>query len=176
MSEHIVLIANADRRWAIGKENRLLYKVPEDMRHFREITTGNTVIYGRKTLDSFPGGNPLRDRLNIVISRSLPQEGTEGLLVARSPKEALLLAEESEKSERKDRTIYICGGESIYRQMLPFCDTAVITRVDAETPDADAFFPDLDRTDGWKISARTDLRTSVTGWKYRYVTYRRTGQ
>ena len=162
------MIAAADRRWAIGKNNGLLYRVPEDMRHFRELTTGNTVIYGRKTLESFPGGKPLRDRLNIVISRSYEPD-SDGLLAARNPEEALRIAEEADPYHH--RTIFVCGGESIYRQLLPYCDKAVITRIEAETADADAFLPDLDRETGWSRVSWTEQKSSVSGLSYRFVTY-----
>ncbi|MBO4366552.1 MAG: dihydrofolate reductase [Clostridia bacterium] len=169
MEQRIVLIAAADRRWAIGKDNHLLYKVSEDMRHFRELTTGNIVIYGRKTLESFPNAKPLRDRLNIVVSGSLTS-GDPSLLVAGSPVEALRIAREADPNGEK--TVFVCGGASVYRQLLPFCGEAVITRIDAETEDADVFLPDLDALRGWKKISRTGWKESVTGPNYSFVTYR----
>ncbi|MBP5230201.1 MAG: dihydrofolate reductase [Clostridia bacterium] len=157
----IVLIAAADRNWCIGKDNRLLYRIPEDMRHFRALTTGKTVIYGRKTLDSFPNGRPLPNRRNIVISSSLSSE-TPDLLVARSPEEALRAALETEE------TVFVCGGASVYSQLLPFCTAASITRIDAETADADARIPDLDRAEGWVLGMWSDWMQSETGIRYRY--------
>ena len=169
MEQRIVLIAAADRRWAIGKDNRLLYKVSEDMRHFRELTTGNIVVYGRKTLESFPNGKPLRDRLNIVVSASLASDDPD-LLVAGSPMEALRIAHEQDPKGLK--TVYICGGASVYRQLLPFCGEAIITKIDAETEDADVFLPDLDALKGWKQISRTGWKESVTGPDYSFVTYK----
>ena len=168
MEQRIVLIAAADRRWAIGKDNRLLYKVSEDMRHFRELTTGNIVIYGRKTLESFPNGKPLRDRLNIVVSGSYVSDDPS-LLVADSPIEALRIAREQDPNGEK--IVFVCGGASIYLQLLPFCGEAVITRIDAETEDADVFLPDLDSLKGWKKISRTGWKESVTGPDYAFVTY-----
>lgn len=168
MSRKVILIASADNFWGIGKGNQLLHTVPEDMRRFRELTTGNIVVYGRKTLESFPGGRPLRDRLNIVISSGY-QSSMEGLLAARSPEEAMRLAEESDPQEKKD--IYICGGASIYRQMLPFCTDAYITRFDTSTEGVEAFLPNLDEDGSWKKASWTDWKESIAGIRYAFVNY-----
>ena len=82
------LIASADKNWAIGKDNKLLVRVPEDMKFFRRMTTGKVVVMGRKTLDSFPGGKPLKNRVNLVLTKN-PDFHREGVLTAGSVKEAL---------------------------------------------------------------------------------------
>lgn len=162
----ITLIAAVDRNWAIGKNNGLLYHLPEDMKHFRETTTGCCVIYGRKTLESFPGGRPLKNRLNIVLSRSYTSI-YDNLLVASSPEEAIRLA------EQQDQPIYICGGSSVYAAFLPYCDCAILTKIDASCPDADAFFPNLDADEKWNITATSDKFRSESGLTYQFFTYNR---
>ena len=169
MKQEVVLISSADNAWGIGKDNRLLYSVPEDLRRFRELTTGNTIIYGRKTLESFPKGAPLRDRRNIVVSSGYVSDRPD-LLVARTPEDALRLALENDPY--KTRTVFVCGGASIYRQLLPYCHAAYITRFDAETEGADARLPNLDLEDGWSKTSWTGWKESVTGIRYSYVIYR----
>lgn len=156
-------IAAVDRNWAIGKDNSLLISIPDDMKFFRETTKGGVVIMGRKTLESFPGGRPLKNRINIVITRD-PFYEKEGAIVVHGTDEALKKA-----AEYPDREAFVIGGESIYRQMAPLCDTIYITKVDSEY-DADAYFPDLDSDPAWEIS-QTSEEKDCEGLKYRFVTY-----
>ena len=109
------LIVNADKNWAIGKDNRLLVSIPQDMKFFRETTTGKVVVMGRKTLESFPGGQPLKKRTNIVLTSDRSYQAGEAVIV-HSMEE---LMEELEKYPRED--IFVIGGESIYRSLLPWC-------------------------------------------------------
>lgn len=167
----MILLAAVDRKWAIGKNGSLLYRVPEDLRRFRQLTVGNIVICGRKTLESFPGGKPLPDRETIVLSHQYENTaGYPGLTVARTPEEAL----EHAASLRKDgQSIYVIGGESVYQLFLDRCDTALLTEIDAETPDADAFFPALRVQDGWNAAERSPEQISSSGLSFRYVTYKK---
>lgn len=167
----MILLAAIDRKWAIGKDGSLLYRVPEDLRRFKQLTVGNIVICGRKTLESFPGGKPLPDRETVVLSHQYEnREGYEHLTVARTPKEALVCA----SSLRKDgQSVYVIGGESVYRLFLEQCDTALLTEIDAETPDADAFFPELRVQDGWKAAESSPEQISSSGLSFRYVTYKK---
>ena len=167
----MILLAAVDRKLAIGKDGSLLYRVPEDLRHFKQLTVGNIVICGRKTLESFPGGKPLPDRQTVVLSHGY--ENTEGypdLTVARTPEEALECAASLQKDGQR---VYVIGGESVYRLFLEQCDTAILTEIDAETPDADAFFPELREQDGWKIAERSPVQVSSSGLSFRYVTYKK---
>ena len=116
------LIVNADKNWAIGKDNRLLVSIPQDMKFFRETTTGKVVVMGRKTLESFPGGQPLKKRTNIVLTTDPNYQAGEAVIV-HSMEELL---EELKKYPRED--IFVIGGESIYRSLLPWCRTAYVTR------------------------------------------------
>ncbi len=149
--------------WAIGKDNKLLLSIPEDMKFFRETTGGGTLIMGRKTLESFPGGNPLKGRINIVITRDADYV-KEGAIIVHSPEEAL-----SRAAEYTDRECFVIGGESIYRQMIGHCDMAYVTKAGV-TADADAFFPDLDNDKSWKVSTCSEEK-EYEGIRYRFVTY-----
>lgn len=146
------LIAAVDRNWAIGKNGNLLVSIPEDMKLFRSETTGKVVVMGRKTLESFPGGNPLKNRTNIVITGNSDYI-KEGVTVCHSVEEAL---EELKKYEDED--IYIIGGESIYRQFLPYCSTAHITKIDFAY-EADTYFPNLDEDGNWKVTESSEEKT-----------------
>ena len=146
------IIAAVDKNWAIGYKNKLLVSIPSDMKFFRETTTGKVVVMGRKTLESFPGGKPLKNRVNIVLTRA---EGykTEGAVIVNSLDE---LHEELKKYNSED--VYVIGGESIYAQLLDECDVAHITKIDYEYS-ADAYFPDLDKNPDWHITAESEEQT-----------------
>ena len=143
------LIAAVDRNWAIGYKNELLVRIPEDQKWFRETTTGKAVIMGRKTLESFPNKSPLKNRLNVVITSDM-NYSVPGAVVVHSIDEAVEAVR-----DYADDDVYVIGGESIYRQMLPLCSTAHITKVDYAYQ-ADAHFPDLDKEEGWKITETSD--------------------
>lgn len=146
------LIVNADKNWGIGRENQLLVHIPNDMKMFRQTTTGKVVVMGRKTLESFPNGMPLPKRTNIVMTTDQDYDG-RGAIVVHSEEE---LFEEPKKYADED--IFIIGGESIYRMMLPYCDTAYVTRLDYAY-DADTYFPDLDALEGWEIVKESEEQT-----------------
>ncbi len=136
------LILAADNDWAIGREGGLLARLPEDMKFFRETTTGHAVVMGRKTWESFPK-RPLPDRENFVLSRTLKQ--ADGAKVFGSVEEFLEFAKDY------DGEIYVIGGGDVYKQLLPYCDTALITRV-YECFGGDTFFTDIDALPGWEIA------------------------
>lgn len=146
------LIVAVDNNWAIGKDNDLLIKIPRDQSFFREQTTNNIVVMGRKTLESFPRSKPLKDRTNIVISTNKNYK-VEGGIVLHSVDEAL---EEVKKYKSED--VYIIGGQTIYEQFLDYCDTAYVTKINYSY-DADAYFPDLDNKEEWEIKAVSDEHT-----------------
>jgi len=128
--------------WGIGKDGTQPVALSADRKFFREATKGACVIVGRKTLSDFPGGKPLPNRVNVVLSRSV--DAIEGVVVCHSPEEAMELTKNYPK-------VMVIGGGSIYRQMLPWCDKAYITKVHA-CPESDTYFPDLDADDQWKQS------------------------
>ena len=145
------IIVAADKNWAIGKDNKLLVSIPADMKFFRETTKGNIVVMGRKTLESFPQGQPLQKRVNIVIS-SNPDYQVKGAVVVHSVEEAL------EECKKYEGEVYVIGGESIYRAMLPYCDTALVTKIDHAYA-ADTYFPNLDEDPEWELTGETEEQT-----------------
>lgn len=146
------LIVAVDKNWAIGNGNKLLVSIPQDMKFFRETTKGKVVAMGRKTLESFPGGQPLKNRVNIVLTTDKNYK-VNGADLVHTIDEML---EELKKYPSED--IYVIGGESIYRQLLPYCDTAYVTKVD-HAYDADTHFPNLDTDSGWKMTKISDEQT-----------------
>lgn len=146
------LIAAVDKNWAIGYKNKLLVSIPADMKFFRETTLGKVVVMGRKTLESFPNGMPLKKRTNIVLTHDKTYKVPDAILV-HSMEE---LHEELKKYPSED--IYVIGGETIYKQLLDECDVAHITKIDYEF-EADAYFPNLDELPDWKITQDSEEQT-----------------
>ncbi|MBR3641528.1 MAG: dihydrofolate reductase [Oscillibacter sp.] len=155
-------IVVVDRAWAIGKNNALLFSLPGDMQRFRRLTSGGTVIMGRHTLDSLPGGKGLPKRRNIVITRS-ENFSREGCEVASSPAEAVRMA-------RGDENVWVIGGGSIYRALLPHCKKAYVTLVEANAAGADRFFPNLNELPEWTIEEESEYFTE-NGLTYRFIDY-----
>ena len=153
-------ILSADTNWGIGNKNKLLVSIPSDMKFFRETTTGNVVVMGRKTLESFPGGLPLKNRINIVLTGNKDYKVKDAVIV-HSEEE---LMEELKKYNTDD--IYVIGGESIYRMMLPHCDTVYVTKIDRAF-EADTFFPDLDEMEEGEEQTCFDLTFCFTTYKRR---------
>ena len=163
------LIVAVDENWAIGCRGDLLVRIPADHKMFRQETLGRVVVLGRKTMDTFPGGQPLAGRTNIVLSAN-PDYRVKGAVVVHSVEELL-----SELKKYADEDIYVIGGESVYRQLLPFCDTAHVTKID-RAYEADAYFPDLDADGEWEIAAQSEEKTyfDTTYHFLKYVRKRRT--
>lgn len=145
-------IVAVDNNWAIGCKNKLLVRIPADHKNFRQETTGKVVVLGRKTLETFPQGMPLPNRTNIILSTN-PDYRVKDAVVVHSKEE---LTEELTKYRSED--IYIIGGESVYRMMLPECDVVHVTKID-HTYEADAYFPDLDAAGEWEITADSEEQT-----------------
>ena len=156
-------ILSADRNWGIGYQNKLLVRLPSDMRFFRETTTGHVVVMGRKTLESFPNGKPLPKRTNIVLTKN-KNFAAKGAIVVHSKEELL---EELKKYPEED--IFVIGGESIYRMLLPYCTTAYVTRTDYAY-DADTYFPNLDELPEWKLVEESEEETYFD-IEYRFTKY-----
>ena len=131
----IYAIVHADKEWGIGKGNDMMFSLPKDMKFFRETTMGHTVVMGGKTLRSFPGQKPLKNRVNIVLSRG--QVRDDCIIVPSY--EAL----KNEMKSRQNEDIFVIGGGEIYRELLPYCHGAYVTKVDA-IGGAEVFFPNLD--------------------------------
>lgn len=159
------LIVAVDKNWAIGNENKLLVSIPQDMKFFRETTIGKVVVMGRKTLESFPGGQPLKQRTNIVLTRDKNFKVKDAIIVHDMNE----LLEELKKYNDED--IYVIGGESIYRQMLPYCTLAHVTKIN-HAYEADTYFPNLDEKDEWVVTGVSDEQTYFD-LEYEFVRYER---
>lgn len=160
-------IVAADPDWGIGKDGNLLAHIPEDMKYFRNMTAGAVLIMGRKTLESFPGGKPLKNRVNIVITRN-PDYQVPGAETVHSAAEA------AEAARRyPDREVFVAGGGEIYKEMLPLCGKVYVTKI-GKRFDADTFFPDLDRDPEWTETDPGEPLESG-GIPYRFTVYSRTG-
>ena len=135
------LIAAADKNWAIGRDGKLLCHLPGDLKYFKEKTTGKTVVMGRKTLESLPGSKPLPNRRNIVLTKD-PSFEKEGCEIVHSVDELFdILGEEP---------VMVMGGASVYEQLLPYCDSCYITKIDA-CFDADTYIANLDEKDDFQL-------------------------
>lgn len=158
-------ILSADRNWGIGYQNKLLVSIPSDMRFFREMTEGKVIVMGRKTLESFPNGLPLKKRINIVLTHDRSYQVKDAVIV--HDKEELL---EDLKKYRED-DVFVVGGGSVYELLLPYCDTAYVTRIDMAYQ-ADTFFPDLDQDPEWELTEESDEQTCFD-IEFTFTVYRR---
>lgn len=159
------IIVAVDKNWAIGKDNKLLVSIPADMKMFRQETTGKVVVMGRKTLESFPNGLPLKNRTNIVLTRNTDYH-VNGAIVVHTLEELL---EEVKKYPSED--VYCIGGDSVYKQLLPYCDVAHVTKIDFAY-EADSYFPSLDEMPEWQVTASSEEQTYFD-LEYQFVKYER---
>lgn len=156
-------IVCVDKKWGIGKNNNLLFNLPEDMKRFKEETKNKVVIMGLNTFKSLPNG-PLKNRINIVLDPA--NQPIEGVIVVSSLYKLSL-----EVSRYDSRDIFVIGGASIYQQLVPFCTEVLVTKVDADG-DADRFFPNLDQNPKWKVVYKGEDLTAQSGLKYCFYTYK----
>lgn len=159
-----ILVA-VDNNWAIGNKGGLLVRIPNDHKQFRNKTTGRVVVLGRKTLETFPQGLPLAGRKNIILSKN-PDYHVKDADVVHSIDELM-----EELKKYNDEDIYIIGGESVYRMMLPYCSTAYVTKID-HNYEADAYFPNLDTIGEWEITEESEEQTYFD-LAYKFVKYER---
>ncbi|MBS6645112.1 MAG: dihydrofolate reductase [Clostridiaceae bacterium] len=146
------VIVAVDKNWAIGNKGQLLTAIPADQKLFREETMGKVVVMGRKTLESLPGGQPLYGRTNIVLTHDKNYK-VKGAVVCHSLEETL---EELKKYASED--VFICGGQGIYEQFLPYCNVAHVTYIDYSY-EADTYFPNLETDPNWVVAAESDEQT-----------------
>ena len=158
----IKAIVCVDKNWGIGKDNDLLFSLPSDMKFFRQTTLQKTVVMGGNTLRSFPGGNPLKNRTNIVISRT---QVRDDCIIAPTMEDFL-----KEIKSRVDEDVYVVGGAQIYREMLPYCEEILVTKVDADGG-ATAFFPDLDEHPDFSCVDEGERREE-NGLSFRFTRYK----
>ncbi|MFA9378472.1 MAG: dihydrofolate reductase [Lachnotalea sp.] len=159
------LIAAVDKNWAIGLRGQLLVKIPNDQKLFRAETTRKVVVLGRKTIETFPSGLPLPSRTNIILSTN-ENYTVRGAKVVHSIDELL-----EELKQYKSEDIYIIGGESIYKAMLPYCNVAHITKID-HVYDGDSYFPNLDDDEGWLVAGESEEQTYFN-LEYAFLKYER---
>ncbi len=154
-------IAVVDKNWGIGKEGGLLFSLPADMKFFRETTTGATVVMGKKTLASFPGGRPLKNRTNIVIDSKCLHDGC---VTVKNLDEFFAVLKDV-KGE-----VYVIGGAMTYRSLLPYCEEALITKVDA-SGGADVFLDNLEKLPQWSMTSMSEP-VETNGYTIRFTVYR----
>lgn len=156
-------IVAVDSNWGIGRNNDLLFRIPEDMKYFREMTLGKVIVMGSNTLKSFPGGNPLPGRTNVVLYPG--GEKREDCRIVSS------LEELSSALKAYDPdSVFVVGGAMFYRTMLPFCDTVYVTKVEADGQ-PQVYFENLDRMENWTAETIGDLKYS-NGLPFRFCVYR----
>lgn len=159
------MLVSADNNWAIGRQGDLLLRIPEDMRYFKQLTIGKVIVMGRKTFDSLPGGRPLQGRSNVVLSATL-DPGRDDIMVCNSLEKLLALLQGWDSDD-----VYIIGGAGLFALMLPYCDTALVTRIDHEFA-ADTVMTNLDLDPDWQLTEESGTR-----WHqdipYRFTVYRR---
>lgn len=156
-------IVVVDQNWGIGKKNDLLFRLPADMKHFRETTEGKVVVMGSNTLLSFPGGKPLKNRTNIVLWPD--GEDREDCKVVHSLGQ---LFEEVGRYPEQD--VFVVGGAMLYRTLLPYCSGAIVTRADADG-DAEVFFENLDRLENWECVSEGEPQ-ETNGINIRFCVYK----
>ena len=139
------IMVAVDEKWAIGNKGNLLVRIPADHKNFAHETTGKVVVLGRKTLETFPQGLPLKNRINVILTTDRNYSVKDAVIVHD-------LGELDEELKRYDSDdVYIIGGQSVYTQLLGKCDTAIVTKID-HVYDADAYFPNLDDDPDWEIA------------------------
>lgn len=157
-------IVVVDKNWAIGRDGDLLVHLPGDLKYYKEKTVGNVTVVGRKTLESFPGGKPLPNRTNIVITRN-PDYTAEGCILCNSKEEVL------ERIKCYDtQKVFIAGGAEVYRQFMEECDAFYVTKIHAAF-EADRYFPNLDEM-GFKVTWESPMQEEK-GISYQFFKYER---
>lgn len=158
-------IVAVDSNWAIGHKGKLLVSIPADQKNFRKLTTGNTIVYGRKTLETFPQQVVLPNRRNIILS-TREDYTVKNAEVAHSKEELLELVKDIDTD-----SVFIIGGSSVYNEFIDECDTAIVTFIDKEYQ-ADSYFPNLDKDPNWELADESDEQVyfDIT---YTYRTYKR---
>ena len=156
-------IVVVDKNWGIGKKNDLLFRLPADMKHFRETTNGKTVVMGSNTLLSFPGGNPLKNRINVVLWPG--GEEREDCVIVQTLDELLSQI----KAYARD-DVFVVGGAMMYKTLLPYCDSAIVTKVDADG-NAEVFFENLDKKKNWKLVSVSEPQ-ETNGYTIRFCEYK----
>ncbi len=154
-------IVHADKEWGIGRDNDMMFSLPKDMKFFRETTMGHTVVMGGNTLRSFPNQKPLKNRVNIVLSRG---QVRDDCIIVRSYEDL-----KAELKNRRNEEIYIIGGGEVYKELLPYCDEVLVTKVDA-VGGATVFFPNLDEMESFRLVEESEP-IDDNGYTVRFTKY-----
>jgi len=162
------LVVAVDPSWGIGKDNDLLYHIPEDMKLFRQLTIGNFVICGRKTLLSFPDSKPLPNRKHFVLTSGEICE-SEDLAVVHNLQELDVAI-----SQLDDERVFVIGGETVYRQLYKKCKKAYVTKIFCNDKKADVFFPNLDEDTDFKLVEEGEVQESKNGKRFSFLVYENT--
>lgn len=160
----MILIAAVDINWGIGKCNDLLYRLPEDLRFFKNITTGKKLLMGRRTLESFKNGKPLPNRLNIVLTRDTQKTNKENLIYINDINDLSSLDD-----------VFLIGGSSVYNQYYNLCDYAYITKIYSSSIVPDKFLHNLDEDPQWIQCKTIEEGISLNGIKYKILLYKKEG-
>lgn len=155
-------ILHVDKEWGIGKNNSLMFRIPADMKFFKETTTGNVVVMGSNTLKSFPGGRPLKDRLNIVLYPD--GEDRDDCLIVRTLDELF-----KEIKKYPPEKVFVIGGQMMYKTLLKYCTEVLVTKVDA-VGGADAFFENLDENPNFRLTYESQP-TETNGYTVKFTAY-----
>ena len=169
MISNMILIFAVDSNWNIGYDGDLLYKISEDLKRFRKLTTGNIIIMGRKTFETLPDKKVLPDRINIVITRDKNYKAANAYVI-NSTKELFTLLKEINPNNKMEN--YVIGGGNIGRQLMSYCNRAYITKLFRSFEDADTYLPNLDLDHGWKIVKESEIYKQ-DDLEYKYVDYER---
>ena len=152
-------IVAVSESWGIGKDNDMLFRISADLKRFRAITSGHTVVMGRKTLQSLPGGKGLPNRRNIVLTTD-PNFTAENAEVVHNPAQLIFTA---------GADAFVIGGASVYRQLLGLCDRVLVTKIFADA-EAEVFFPNLDEDPHWEVAEKSEIMEE-NGLRFQYVDY-----
>lgn len=163
---NIIGIVAVDHNWAIGKKNGLLFRLPKDLQHFKELTSGHFVICGYNTLLSFPNSKPLPNRITICLA---PKEvKRDDCIIVHTLEELFSTA----RTIGPEADFYVIGGGMLYESILPYYNKVLVTKVQAEDLEATVFFPNLDKDRRFKITEKTKL-IKDGDYKIKFVTYER---
>ncbi len=163
-------IVAVDNTWGIGKEGDLLCHIPGDLNYYKEKTLGKTIIMGRKTLESLPGGKPLPKRKNIVLTRNI--EISKLSFENRDFHVVLSKEDLYKKLEELDKdSVFVSGGAEIYKELLPLCNKIYVTKINGDYS-ADTFFPNLDQVDEFEVSWKSEENIE-NGIEYQFFIYER---
>ncbi|WP_340156276.1 dihydrofolate reductase [uncultured Winogradskyella sp.] len=160
-SELTIIVASGENN-AIGKDNKLIWHLSDDLKHFKSLTNGHHIIMGRKTFESFP--KPLPNRTHVVITRQKDYKVPEGVIVVNSLEDAI-------DASRFDKQPFVIGGGEIYKQAMPLVDKLEITRVHADFENADTFFPEIDDSKWQEVSRRTHDADEKHTYAFSFITY-----